>query len=439
MIGQIAFLAFVIFVPSFAVYFIIGGINGRRFAWLLFVAGTFYLGLLWFIDGTLQYSGGGDDSGYDLRTSITFTSTEDWLDIKRFSSAYEQPGYPLVLAWVNQLSEGNLFIKKTVNLFFFLCLVIIWYFIGRNAGGEKAGRLVALFMLAATPLWYYWMFLFKDMAITLIQSIFLLGAIGIIRGRNVLANYIVTILSTIILIPFRAPLVVINLFLLGLAVMQGSGGEQLSWRKRMVHIFFGIAAIIGLLMFGQNIENLNTLGMENKERALTVDSYSARIEKFQESSKPNVIAFPILFILGETTALNPDSWDEFDAMLLRGITMIPWIAIGIPLFFHGSYFYLLKARRLPQHANYLTLHDNLTCIEYNKKVWFLVSAFAASYLVVAWVVGDTTRWRIPGFPAMVALASLGWITLKPDERYRLLLMWTVPLGIAIVSYYLLYK
>lgn len=440
MLGQIVLLAFVLFIPPIAVYFIIGSINGRRFAWLLFGAGIFYLGLLWYIDGTLPYSGGGDDSGYDLRTRIKFSSIEDWFDIKRFSGGYEQPGYPLVLAWTNQFSEDNLFVKKTINLFFFLCLAIVWFFIGKNAGGENVGRIIAFSMLVATPLWYYWMFLFKDILITLIQSIFLLGAVGIVSRRKIFANYLTVVISTIVLIPLRAPLIVINLFFLVLVLLQSVGGVQVSRRKRLTYIFIGMASIIGLINFGQNIEYLEALGVEEETRALSVESYSARIEEYQESSKPNAFIFPALFVLGETTALNPESWTEFDATLLRGITMIPWIAIGVPFFFYGLYFLLFRGSKLTHPVNCPALDENVAPIgNNNRKAWFLIMIFAMSYMAIAWVVGDTTRWRIPGFPAMVALASLGWINLKPDERYRVVIMWTVPFGVAIASYYLFYK
>lgn len=435
MVGQISFLSFVLFVPPLIAFFGIGGKDGRKFAWLLLIAGIFYLGLLWFINNVIPYAGGGDDEAYFLRSGVAFSSIADWFDFGRFSQSHEQPGYPLVLAWVRQLAGDSLFVTKAVNVFFFLCLAIVWFSIGKKAGGPKTGYIVGAFMLVATPLWFYWMFLLKDMAITLIQSIFLLGTVGITTGRNISRNYIIIFISTIALIPFRVPMVVINLCLLGLVALQSIKSERLSGPMRILSILSGVMIIIGLLALSQDMEFLRSFGIETETRRVDVDTYAAKIEVFQSASKLKMVLFPVLFLFGETTALNPGAWARLDAALLRGITMLPWIVVGVPLFLYATYNLAFRTRVFSKLQK-PTTNAEASQGSFNKSAWFQVFALAMIYVIISWLVGDTTRWRIPGLPAMVALAALGWIMLKPDGRYKLFISWMVILGIAVSVYYI---
>lgn len=434
MVGQIFFITFILIVPPLIAFFGIGGKEGLKFTSLLLVAGIFYLGLLWFIDSNIPFAGG-DDESYHSKSRVAFSSISDWFDFGRFSESFEQPGYPLLLAWIHQFVGGSLFLTKAVNLFFFLCLAVVWFSIGKNAGGPRTGYIVGIFVLAATPLWYYWMFVLKDMTITLIQSIFLLGTVGVATGRKITRNYFIAFVATVALVPFRVPLVVINLSLLGFVALQSVKGLRLSVPMRILSVFGGTIIFFGIAALSQDMEFLRVFGVEDQSRRVDVDSYAAKIEAFQGASTLNIILFPILFLFGETTAFNPNAWGEFDAAMLRGLSMLPWILMGIPLFLYGSYNLVFETPNFSQRLKPVT-DSEIRQGNFNKGAWLQVFALAMLYVAVSWIVGDTTRWRIPGFPAMVALAALGWVMLKPNRRYKLLVSWMVTLGIAIPVYYI---
>ena len=45
--------------------------------------------------------------------------------------------------------------------------------------------------------------------------------------------------------------------------------------------------------------------------------------------------FPVLYLVGETDALNPANWGQFDLALLRPLSMVPWIFLGCHSFLPG--------------------------------------------------------------------------------------------------------
>ena len=59
------------------------------------------------------------------------------------------------------------------------------------------------------------------------------------------------------------------------------------------------------------------------------------------------------------------------------------------------------------------------------------------YGVVTWISGDTTRWRIPGIPAMYGISWQGWRMADHRKRRLVLMGWTLSLGIGASAFYLL--
>jgi hypothetical protein len=59
--------------------------------------------------------------------------------------------------------------------------------------------------------------------------------------------------------------------------------------------------------------------------------------------------------------------------------------------------------------------------------------------VISWITGDTTRWRMPSMPPMIAVAAFAWCSMTSSSRNLLLTAWGVALSIAFVGYYTLIK
>ena len=93
---------------------------------------------------------------------------------------------------------------------FFLLLAPVWYVIGREIGGRRLAFACAVTMLLCTPLWFYCMFLFKDIVIVFLQSLLLLGLVRVLSGAGAVRGYGTIALSTILIIPFRAFLALMN-------------------------------------------------------------------------------------------------------------------------------------------------------------------------------------------------------------------------------------
>jgi hypothetical protein len=67
--------------------------------------------------------------------------------------------------------------------------------------------------------------------------------------------------------------------------------------------------------------------------------------------------------------------------------------------------------------------------------WLPLLVFLALYAVIAWLVEDTTRWRMPAFPVMTALAAQGWLWLRPRGRILVVGGWATSLAVLFTLYY----
>ena len=61
--------------------------------------------------------------------------------------------------------------------------------------------------------------------------------------------------------------------------------------------------------------------------------------------------------------------------------------------------------------------------------------FVLIYAWVSWESGDTTRWRMPAMPPMVAIAGFAWATMDKQQRFRILLGWGLLLSVSLTVYY----
>lgn len=407
---------------------------------LMLLAGLFFLSVLWQIDEAIPFVGGGDDKDYFNVSKRSFNNISQWFDLRQFKQTHEQAGYPLILSWVHQFVGGSLYHRKAVNIFFFLMLALVWFEIGKQIGGRHFGFVCALGILLATPLWFYWIFLFKDMVITLLQSMFILGLIRSLSSRSLVKSYGLIGLSTVLTIPFRSKLALVNLVALAGTSLLRSGSRR-SWKDSLWRITMMGGLILTVLVVGRNPEVLHQLGVAGEHRSLDTESLQAEFEtrgRSRSSQFTNVVTFPLLYLVGEVAAFNPKSWEGEGASLIRGLSMVPWIYVGVPLFVTGTWTMLRRQKYQDRSIHMIDgktgeSPTDTTIPERAQLVALLV--FVLIYAGVAWGSGDTTRWRMPAMPPMVAIAGFSWVTMNKHQRFTMLSGWGLALSIFLMIYY----
>ena len=145
-------------------------------------------------------------------------------------------------------------------------------------GGKRLAFIYAYGMLLATPLWYYWLFLLKDMTITLLQSIFVLGLILFVSGEHRFRGYAVIALSTLAVIPFRSMLAVLNVALLvACTLLRGrSGTSGVSFGTRLTLV---ASLVVGLWLLSSQPGMMETLGVKGEDRSLTAEGLESQLER----------------------------------------------------------------------------------------------------------------------------------------------------------------
>lgn len=371
------------------------------------------LPILMLIHELHAFTGGGDDEGYFELATIRFGSSTQLLDLTSFSGLATQPGYPWLLSAVGHLTNTDLLLFKALNLMMFLLIVAIWSRIGDLVDSSSFGRKLGWALLCMSPLWYYSFFLLKDITIVLLQSIFVLGVIGVLAGRG-LRPWVLIILSTLAVIPFRLPVVLVNA-----AVLVGVALLNMLRRGNIRHAIATALISVLAVWFGArmltNSDFLASMGIVAASQVLGPDMLESA-QAFAQASSMNRMIFPALYLFGETGGLNPDVWVDFEPKGLRAILAVPWILIGVPFFILGVFWlvgvennaHLRGASRLSRR--FIT------------RPWGGVLMLVAVYLAVSWQVGDTTRWRLSDLPAMASIALAGW--LYGSRRFRAVVMMT---------------
>jgi hypothetical protein len=387
----------------------------------------------------------GDDAAYYAVSLRRFQGLAAWFDLRQFPN-YAQGGYPLLLSWVHQLAGGSLFARKALNLFFFLLLAVVWFGIGREMGGRRAGLLFAAAMLMATPLWAYWIFLLKDMAIVLLQSLFLLGMVRLVSRGGGARTWLLLAASTALLIPLRLPLVLLNAaVLVATAILTGTR----SWVRKAGMLAGSGLLLLGLAYVGTRANLLASFGVAGSSLDLATLRTIYQLYVDQQGGYTGarwVAMFPVLFIFGETSGLRLDALAAAadPSMGVRGLAALPWIFVGVPFFAMGLWRLRSPA---PASAPAYAGEGAFVSVPHEEEdpeaphaappgAWTALLLFLLLYAVVAWVVHDTTRWRMPGFTVMVALAAHGWMVLPPRSRVVLLTGWMGVLGAAFALYYM---
>jgi hypothetical protein len=319
-------------------------------------------------------------------------------------------------------------------------LAQVWFVIGQAIGGRRLAFAYVWGVLLTTPLWFYWMFLLKDMAIVLLQSLLLLGLVlSRVQGKQV-RGYSIAGLSTLLVLSFRSMLALPNLAMLALSILlrQRDRIRALSTLGRLT-IVASIA--IGILAIGASADFLLKLGVSGPDRTLDAASVEAGIN-FRRSSRMalgNPLKFLLVYLVGgEFAAFNPQSWQGDGVLLLRAITIVPWAYVGLPLFLAGTYRLMTAVgARTNLVRSVTTKRREMVSIDV-QSLWLFV-AFIVLYGVISWLAGDPTRVRISTFPPMVAIAGLAWVTLSNQKRIAFLLIWGCAISFALLVYYAVLK
>ena len=383
----------------------------------------------------MPFAGGGDDESYYELAQPPPSSVAEALDFSRFQGFMEQPGYPALLSLMNALVGHDLLCYKLLNVFFFITLSIVWYRIGLVLNGRAFARAASLAVLLLTPLWYSVFFILKDMVITLLQSVFLLGVVQAWSRVRFVPLFLIALTSLCVIL-FRSALVVQQAgVLVGTVAARGLAQSRL--RGRLVTVVVPILICVVMLIALSNRELLATLGIRSESRVLSesmLDSAATR----RGGTAVSTMLFPLLYLFTETAGLNPRAWARLDPFWLRGVLALPWIVVAVPGFLLGIH-HLCSAPAVPStaRAKHQSWIRRLRLSKALATPWSAVLIFVVSYFAISWSVGDTTRWRVPDMPMFAAIAVVGWMNTGHARRTRVLIWWTILLGALFGAFYLL--
>lgn len=393
----------------------------RRFLLLLVVfAWTLGLPLLALANAWLPFSGGGDDFNYYRLADTPIKSWADAFDLGRFKHTMVQPGYPWLLSLINYFSGHSLYVFKASNLLVLILLSIVWYKIALILSGRLFAKKVALLIICCTPLWFYIAFLLKDLIIVLLQNIFLLGLVSHrVFGGKLPWFYMVT--STLSLTLFRTPLILVNLALLATSYLLLLWGKRKTFSE-LFDIFIIVVFIAGMYFLLSSPHYMNTLGIYSESRMLGTSGGMVEMGKeHYTSSSINRTLFPVLYLFGEISGFNPATWSSYNATWLRGITAIPWVVLGVPLFFISQKILYFSYDK--NHSKEGKGRDNNFTSNAIQTPWTILFIFIISYVCISWQVGDTTRWRLPDMPVFYVLALFGWTYSSKRQKNGILISW----------------
>ncbi len=439
---SIVFLFCVVFVPASCSLLIAEGRDRFLLFCVICFAGIFFLSGLSLINDVIPFTDGGDDDTYLKVSKRTFDNPSDWFDLTQFKRTHDQAGYPLLLSWIHQIVGESLFHRKALNVFFFLLLTITWFKIGNVIGGRRLAFVYASGILLMTPFWFYWIFLLKDMTLTLLQSVFIMGLVLFLSKDFRLQSYFWLCLSTVGTLPFRSMLALSNLAVMTCStfLQPGPPNTKLAFLGKTT----AVATIMAfVLIIGSQPEYLKLLGVGSDHRSLDYESVQKTLDIYKEnrvSSIGSIMKFPLVYLVGEVAAFNPKSWDGMSSTLIRSVAMLPWIYFGLPLFLLGTWktFRRFKENKSIESENVGLSESTASEVVPRPYLWlFLI--FVSMYGGIAWLTGDTTRWTLSSYPTMVGIAGYAWISMNNSKQFALLFGWSLILSISLIIYYVVLK
>jgi hypothetical protein len=394
-------------------------------AWILIVP------IVIIVSDIIPYANGGDDKYYYYLAGIPLKNIYEIFNLTRFVGMLEQPGYAILLSVIQIIIGHDLIIYKLLNMFFLIILALIWYNIGLNLESNIFARKIFVLILFLTPLWYYVLILLKDMTITLLQSIFLLGAIEYWNKPKPKA-IILMLMSNFVLLLFRTPLLIQNASVLVTGLML-----KTILSKERGHSYVPIIITMIILIFivpivtDQSI--MMNFGIYTESRVLGSKAMLEKGALYRDVSEINKTMFPILYLLTETSGLSWKVWENIDSVWLRGVLALPWIFILVPFIFIGLKKILSTYNTNESAGNKIDV--------YRKRIifstpWLLVMLFIITSIIVSWTVGDSTRWRMPDLPMIASIIAVGMLTNEKKYIINIVLWWIGCMSVIFTLYYI---
>jgi hypothetical protein len=177
-----------------------------------------------------------------------------------------------------------------------------------------------------------------------------------------------------------------------------------------------------------------TFGVFTEQRVIGSVEMRESVATIQEGSEMNRALFPLIYLFSETAGLSPAAWETFDADWIRGVLAIPWIFLVVPLFVLGVLGILKPPPGAPISIGVL---EKLRLSKFVTTPWGGLLLFILSMIAISWIVGDTTRWRIPDMPVIATIAMAGWTFGSRGIREQVLFVWITSSGILLLLYYLM--
>jgi hypothetical protein len=423
-----------LYIPATLGYiFLVAERDDRRFLLKTSLAAWVVLGVATcLVDLWLPFTEGGDDRGYFQLVGSQSDTLEETLDIGRYASVMEQPGYPWLLSLLRVVADEQLLAYKLSNLMFFNLLILTWYRIGLTIESRQLARHFAVFVLILSPLYYYTFFLLKDMVIAFIQSLFLLGLLLQWRNNH-LASIGLVVGALFSLILFRIPLLLQDgLVVLGSAIAYSLNLNRQRWQ--LVTRGLGLIGVGALLYLATNPEILYGLGIRAERRILGSDAMWQHIAQTLASSNQSMALFPLIWLLAEVSFFNPDAWSSFDSLWLRGLLTLPWIFGFVPLFLLGLAWLVRRPEPASAHHGLVAWLSETRLLH---SPWSVLVLFLISSIAISALMQDTVRYRLPDMPVIAALAALGWLNASQRVRNVTFFLSICGFGFLITTYYLI--
>lgn len=386
----------------------------------------------------MPFADGGDDYLYYYSTQL-LNSTSSIFDFSRFAGLVEQPGYPILLGPIALFAGDDLLAYKLFNLLLLISCGLVWYRIGIVLRSPAFGRALMVGILLTTPLWYYVFFLLKEMSIVLFQSLFLWGLVESYARRSI-RPWLLVAAATVPLTLFRVPLILQNA---GVAITALTASNLGRGRRSGLLPVVAAAAIFALLIIvASNPDLMRSIGVSGTSQILGSEEMEMRTQKFRAESSLNVLIFPLIYLLTETSGLAPETWQALGEGGLaaagpqgvRGLLALPWILLTTPFFGLGLRWIMGVPRELPRPRDLVEWFRSIRAVT---TPWGAVLLFVLSSMALSWVVGDTTRWRVADMPGFVAIALAGWYATSKQLRLIVLLAWPVLVGGLATAFYTL--
>jgi hypothetical protein len=380
----------------------------------------------------MPFAGGGDDETYYRLAETDVGGLDGAFDFSKFRMKMEQPGYPWVLHIISAATGHELLVYKLLNLFLFIVLGLIWYRIGNLLEPQNPTFYKGMMIISCclTPLWIYFFFLRKDMFIAVVQSWGLLVTIEMwlqFKLRHVVYFGVIAFM----LILFRTTLLVQSSLVLGCSLgslyLFRGGGTRLN---STIAMGAGLTMVVFVIWLSMNPAYMAMVGIHTETRVVSSEAIVETGVAAAERSTMNRLYFPVLYLFTETSGFSPGQWLERDFQWLRGVLSIPWILAIVPFAILGTYYLLQRRER-----NLKSL-GSAESLRFLSTPWNTVLVFIASSIAISWIVGDTTRWRIPDMPMLASIAWLGWLQ-RPKQRVLILVGWCIFVFLSAVTFHLM--